>query len=79
MSALTRQTNETKVRVELRDGLEPAARTGDAFLDHMLATLTRYAGLPLVVEANGDLRHHLVEDVANHRLRGEAVSERARA
>ncbi|HUG39633.1 MAG TPA: imidazoleglycerol-phosphate dehydratase [Longimicrobiales bacterium] len=64
MSALTRETRETRVRVELRDGLEPASRTGDDFLDHMLTTLTRYAGLPLAVEATGDLRHHLVEDVA---------------
>lgn len=64
MSALTRETGETKVRVELRDGLDPAVRTGDDFLDHMLVTLVRYAGLPLVVDASGDLRHHLIEDVA---------------
>lgn len=38
--------------------------TGDAFLDHMLDTLARYAGLDLDVRATGDLRHHLVEDVA---------------
>ncbi len=30
----------------------------------MLVTLARYAGLSLTVEARGDLRHHLVEDVA---------------
>lgn len=39
-------------------------RTGDAFLDHMLATLARYAGFALEVDASGDLRHHLIEDVA---------------
>ena len=39
-------------------------RTGDAFLDHMLVTLARYAGWELGVEAEGDMRHHLVEDVA---------------
>ena len=38
--------------------------TGEPFLDHMVATLARYAGLRLVVEATGDLRHHRVEDVA---------------
>lgn len=42
----------------------PAIRTGDRFLDHMLETLARYANLALDVEATGDLRHHLVEDVA---------------
>lgn len=64
MSVLTRETRETRVRIELREGLTDGARTGDEFLDHMLATLTRYAGLPLAVDARGDLRHHLVEDVA---------------
>lgn len=38
--------------------------TGEPFLDHMLTTLARYAGLRLDVQAEGDLRHHLVEDVA---------------
>ncbi|MFO7261449.1 MAG: imidazoleglycerol-phosphate dehydratase [bacterium] len=42
----------------------PAIRTGDRFLDHMLHTLARYANLALDVEATGDLRHHLIEDVA---------------
>ncbi|HET7322633.1 MAG TPA: imidazoleglycerol-phosphate dehydratase [Longimicrobiaceae bacterium] len=64
MSTLTRQTGETRVRITLREGVEPSAATGDAFLDHMLTVLTRYAGLPLAIEAKGDLRHHLVEDVA---------------
>ena len=64
MSTLTRETTETKVRVELGAGAKTAAETGDAFLDHMLTTLTRYAGLPLAIEATGDMRHHLIEDVA---------------
>lgn len=62
MTALTRTTNETRVRVET--GAGPSIRTGDAFLDHMLTTLARYARLELTIEATGDLRHHLVEDVA---------------
>lgn len=71
MSRLSRQTRESEVRVALspRGGEAAAAgvppiRTGDAFLDHMLTTLARYAGLALEVEASADLRHHLVEDVA---------------
>lgn len=68
MTSLTRQTNETRVRIRLRttqdDGGAPSIATSDAFLDHMLATLARYAGLSLEVTATGDLRHHLVEDVA---------------
>ncbi len=70
MSVVERETRETTVRVELSRG-EPsrgdgASRiaTGEPFLDHMLGTLARYAGLALAVEARGDLRHHLIEDVA---------------
>lgn len=65
MTAYQRETRETRVRVTL----EPApgeirVATGDRFLDHMLATLARYAGWTLQIEARGDLRHHLIEDVA---------------
>ena len=30
----------------------------------MLVTFARYSGLPLEIEARGDLKHHLMEDVA---------------
>ena len=67
MIRLERTTRETRVRVTLdpaADAAPPVLATGEPFLDHMLATLGRYAGLALSVEAEGDLRHHLVEDVA---------------
>lgn len=69
MSTLTRETGETRVRLTLErrasgDGGTGAIATGDRFLDHMLATFARYSGLHLAVEASGDLRHHLVEDLA---------------
>ncbi|HYO72176.1 MAG TPA: imidazoleglycerol-phosphate dehydratase, partial [Archangium sp.] len=38
--------------------------TGQPFFDHMLATFARYAGLDMTLHARGDLRHHLMEDVA---------------
>jgi imidazoleglycerol-phosphate dehydratase len=62
---MKRETRETKIDLEVRigDGLVEI-ETGDTFLDHMLVTLSRYAGLSLKVRATGDLRHHLVEDVA---------------
>src|SRR5262245_34579244 len=64
---ITRETLETSVVVRLE--LEPTTNggpidTSDAALDHMLATLARYAGLNLAVTADGDLRHHVIEDVA---------------
>jgi imidazoleglycerol-phosphate dehydratase len=39
-------------------------QTSEPFLNHMLHTLARYAELDIQVEARGDLRHHVVEDVA---------------
>ena len=38
--------------------------TGIPFLDHMLVTFARYAGLDVSVHARGDLAHHTIEDVA---------------
>ena len=65
MSRLKRETRETQIDVEVRrDGGATTAATGDVFLNHMLTTLGRYAGILLKVTAKGDLRHHLVEDVA---------------
>jgi imidazoleglycerol-phosphate dehydratase len=64
VSELTRETGETRVRVALDDDSDFEIATGDDFLDHMLITLARYSGWGLVVDAVGDLRHHLIEDVA---------------
>jgi imidazoleglycerol-phosphate dehydratase len=64
MTVIVRETKETQIRVELRRGTGSATvDTGEPFLDHMLVTLARYAGVELVVRARGDLRHHLIEDV----------------
>jgi imidazoleglycerol-phosphate dehydratase len=65
MSTVKRETRETRVRVTMERGTgEARVDTGEPFLDHMLTTLARYAGLDLAVSARGDLRHHLIEDVA---------------
>jgi imidazoleglycerol-phosphate dehydratase len=59
-----RVTRETEIRVEIARGSGRATvDTPYPFLDHMLVTLARYAGLDLTVDARGDLKHHLVEDV----------------
>jgi imidazoleglycerol-phosphate dehydratase len=65
MTRITRKTRETDIALTL-DAPEasPTIATGEPFLDHMLTTLSRYSGLALDVRARGDLRHHLVEDVA---------------
>lgn len=66
MSTLTRTTGETRVRIELGGAADDtsAIKTDDDFLTHMLVTLARYEGRGLAVDATGDLKHHLVEDVA---------------
>ena len=65
MSTITRETRETRIRLDLTRGSGSAdVETGVPFLDHMLVTVARYSGLDLHVRARGDLKHHLIEDVA---------------
>jgi imidazoleglycerol-phosphate dehydratase len=62
---LKRETNETCVEVELDIGTGVAkVSTGVPFLDHMMTTFARYSGLDVDIAAEGDLKHHLIEDVA---------------
>jgi len=64
MAIVQRNTRETQIRLELKAGSGVAtADTTIPFLDHMLVTLARYAGLDLTITARGDLPHHLIEDV----------------
>lgn len=62
MTTLTRKTKETQVTVTL--GQSPKVDTGLPFFNHMLTAFATYAHVPLCIEAKGDLRHHLMEDVA---------------
>lgn len=65
MIVVERKTKETDIRVEIAIGTGRAVmNTSVPFLDHMLTALARYSGLDLTVTATGDLRHHLIEDVA---------------
>lgn len=60
-----RRTTETTVRVEAAIGTGRAqVDTSVPFLDHMMTALARYSGFDLTVSARGDLRHHIIEDVA---------------
>lgn len=65
MTRLTRNTRETQITLSVAaGGGDISVITDEPFLTHMVVTLARYAGLGLTLEATGDLRHHLVEDVA---------------
>lgn len=82
MSKLKRETSETRIRADVRVGSgESTVGIDDRFLGHMVVTLARYAGLDIDIEATGDLRHHLVEDVAivlGQALREEVPARAAR-
>ena len=74
MSKLERKTKETTIAAEVRVGEGPSdISIDDRFLEHMVQTLARYASLEIRMEATGDLRHHLVEDVAI--VLGQALKE----
>ena len=62
-TVLERTTRETEIEVRIGDADATSIATGEPFLDHMLVALARYSGLTLGIEARGDLRHHLIEDV----------------
>ena len=62
---VSRKTSETDISIELN--LEGSGKseikTGFKFMDHMLVLLSRHSGIDLSVKADGDLTHHVVEDV----------------
>lgn len=69
MKKIVRKTKETRVEVSLARaearGLSAVeVTTGLPFFDHMLSTLLKYAGLEGTLRAQGDLTHHVMEDVA---------------
>jgi imidazoleglycerol-phosphate dehydratase len=63
---IARKTRETKIALELNlDGTGTyEIKVPDPFLKHMIETLARYADFDIVLAAQGDLDHHLLEDVA---------------
>ena len=74
VSKLERSTKETQIVADVSVGSGQAeVEIPDRFLAHMVETLARYSGLDIRITATGDLRHHLVEDVAI--VLGQAVRE----
>lgn len=65
-AAVTRETSETAVRVELTiDGTGGSSmNTGVRMFDHLLTQISRHGLFDLAVSASGDNQHHIVEDVA---------------
>ncbi|MET4104822.1 bifunctional histidinol-phosphatase/imidazoleglycerol-phosphate dehydratase HisB [Hymenobacter sp. UYP22] len=68
-AVVQRDTNETKIRIELNlDGNgRPEMHTGLGFFDHMLDQLSKHSGVDMKITVQGDLHideHHTIEDTA---------------
>ena len=61
-----RTTRETKIKVNINlDGTGVSQiGTGIGFLDHMLTSLSTHSMIDIKINANGDLQHHISEDIA---------------
>lgn len=61
-----RETTEVKIKVWVRIEGEGTfeGSSGTAFMDHMLKTLAKHSGMDIKVRAEGDLKHHIIEDLA---------------
>jgi imidazoleglycerol-phosphate dehydratase len=70
-----RKTKEVDITLELDvDGKGNAdVETGIRFLDHILVTLAKHGLFDLKIKADGDLKHHISEDVAL--VLGEALNK----
>jgi imidazoleglycerol-phosphate dehydratase len=62
----TRTTRETKITVGINiDGTGTSQiNTGIPFLNHMLTSFATHSMIDLKVNAEGDLKHHITEDIA---------------
>jgi len=65
MTVVVRESKETQIRIALDEPSDLSTiETTEPFLDHMLVALSKYSGVHFDIQAKGDLRHHLIEDVA---------------
>lgn len=73
----SRKTRETSISVTVNlDGNGTAkVSTGVGFFDHLIKTLAVHSQMNIEIDAEGDLKHHVIEDVAI--CLGEALREAA--
>lgn len=62
----TRKTSETQItaEVDLKGQGKSRVKTGIAYLDHMIEALSFHSLIDIELRAEGDLVHHVAEDVA---------------
>jgi imidazoleglycerol-phosphate dehydratase len=65
-AVIKRKTKETDISLELNlDGAgESKINTGIASFDHLLSQVVKHGTFNITLTANGDDKHHLIEDVA---------------
>jgi imidazoleglycerol-phosphate dehydratase len=65
MAKITRKTTETEIKIDLNlDGSgKYQINTGYKFMDHMLSLLAKHSNVDLKIKADGDLVHHIIEDI----------------
>jgi imidazoleglycerol-phosphate dehydratase len=61
-----RKTKEVEIGVSVDlDGVgEYEGESSSAFMDHMMRTLCKHGRMDVKVQAKGDLKHHVIEDLA---------------
>jgi imidazoleglycerol-phosphate dehydratase len=66
VSEVRRKTRETDIYIKVNiDSVGKAdVKTGIAFLDHMVTSLATHGLIDITTVVNGDLRHHIAEDVS---------------
>ena len=68
----TRET-EIKIKVNLDSKGKANIQSGISFLDHLITSLATHSLIDIEAEVKGDLKHHLVEDLAI--CLGEAIKK----
>lgn len=66
VSEVSRKTRETEifVKVDLDAAGKAEVDTGVAFLNHLITALASHSLIDITIHVKGDLKHHIVEDVA---------------
>ncbi len=61
-----RKTQEVEISVNVNlDGKgDFDGKSGSKFIDHMLKTLAKHSRIDIATSAQGDLKHHIIEDLA---------------
>ncbi len=66
ISEVRRKTRETEISLRVNLDAEGKAdvHTGVAFFDHLITSLATHSLIDIKAEVKGDLKHHIIEDVA---------------